>query len=408
MSIGSDNNARGGRCVVLLAGGGTGGHVYPNLAVAERLDAEAFEAVYLVSHRAVDRRVLTGAGVPASSVLALAAEPLSVRRPWATLRGYWAARRAVRGLIAGYRAAGRSVVMVATGGFVSAPAASAAWGCGVPVGLVNLDAVAGKANRWAARFADRLFTTHAQAGWPDAELIGLPLRYSVIGGSVPGSGGVAAGEVAAARMALGLPADREVLLVFAGSQGGRSVNEAMAAVAPALAGLAGDWSVLHVAGPGSGPGSGLGGDAGGEGGDGSIARLEAAYREAGLSAVVLPYCDRMGEAWRVARLCVGRAGAGTVAEAWATRTACVFLPYPYHRDQHQKLNAAAMVEAGGGVLLADRVDPQANAVMLGPTLVGLMGSPRRLEALREALAQRDPGDGAAAVAAWVMEAGKQA
>ncbi len=128
--------------------------------------------------------------------------------------------------------------------------------------------------------------------------------------------------------------------------------------------------------------------------------LALAYEAAGVPAVVLTFCQEMGLAWAAADLAISRAGAGSVAEAWANGVPTVFLPYPHHRDQHQRLNAEPMVERGGAMLMIDHADGPRNAATLVEPLIELLGDDDRLATMRRKLDQ-PPVDGAEIVAAWV-------
>ena len=277
----------------------------------------------------------------------------------------------------------RAAAVLCTGGFVSGPAVVAARRAGVPVALISLDAVPGKASRAAARRVDAVFAAFPSPddgrhrGLRGARVMGYPLRRSAVAVERPGE----------ARRHLDLDADRPTLLVFAGSQGARTINQAMAALvadAGAAAALAG-WQVLHVAGIEAG----------------AVEALGRAYRGAGVSAVVLPFCGRMDLAWAAADLGVTRAGAGTVAEAWANALPCVMLPYPFHRDQHQRHNAAPLCERGGAVLLTDAIDPSRNVEGLRGVLLPLLGDAGRRAEMHGRLRSSVVGDGAGALADWV-------
>ncbi|MFP4145753.1 MAG: UDP-N-acetylglucosamine--N-acetylmuramyl-(pentapeptide) pyrophosphoryl-undecaprenol N-acetylglucosamine transferase [Phycisphaeraceae bacterium] len=358
---------------IFFAGGGTGGHLFPNLAMLERLRQKrpSVRARLLVSERAIDARILANVGEPFT---AIAAQPL-ILRPGGLVRfarGYRAAKRQVARLIRREKPA----AMVATGGFVSGPAMAAAAKAGLPRALVNLDAVPGKANRLAVRHASAVFSAYETPVLPRATHIGLPLRRSV----VPE---IDAGE---AKTQLGFDPERPLLLVTAGSQGGRSINRAMAALAhrPAVRQRMRQWQVLHLSG------------------EADRAEIEAAYREAEVVAKVLAFCDRMGLAWAAADLAVSRAGAGAVAEAWATRVPAIFLPYPFHKDEHQRYNAEPLVRRGGAMLLIDRIEPDVNADAMTVPLADLLENEPRREAMRTAMLHQPP-DGAEVVANWLAE-----
>ncbi len=359
---------------ILFAGGGTGGHIYPNVAILERLREAAVpvEPHFLVSQRAIDAQMLTAASL---SFIALAAEPWrSDPKHWTRFaRGWFAAKRQVRELIASRRVA----ALVATGGFVSGPAIVAASQAGVPVALVNLDAVPGKANRRMARHGDALFSVYPTPTLPAAEVIGLPLRRVALGPE----------NAAEARQRLGLSPDKHTLLVTGGSQGAQSVNAMVLelmrreSVRAALV----DWQILHVCGPNN------------------ETSTRDGYASAGVDAKVMPFCDRMGDAWRAATLAISRAGAGSVAEAWANATPTLFFPYPMHKDEHQRLNAQPMVDTGGAVLFKDVVDPVANADRVMEQLVSLLRDASACATMRQHLRGSQPSDGAKRLADWIIQ-----
>jgi len=366
----------------LLAGGGTGGHLYPGLALAEAISARLASEppakfIYLCSDRAVDRAILTEAGV---EMLATPARPVGLKplALWRFARSWGPSVRLGRSLIARERAAGREVAMIATGGFVSAPMAQAARAERVPLTLLNLDAVPGRANRWIARFADRVFTSlpvapqHARrvAKWTTvAPVVRASARLSM--------------SQADARRALGLELDRPVLLVTGASLGAKSVNDFLAAFAASAPGLRG-WQVLHQTG------------------QGDWSALRAAYAAAGVAARVEPFVTGLGVWWRAADLAVSRAGAGSVAEAWGNGVPTIFLPYPYHRDEHQRHNTRVLVEAGAALVEKDHIAAPANLAHAGTVLAGLLASPDRRAALARALAGLGPVDGADRIAAALI------
>lgn len=366
---------------ILFAGGGTGGHIFPNLAVIERLREQAIEftAHLIISHRPIDRQIAANHRLDYTAIPArpLALHPMRLPLSGA---GYLRGRRIVRRLIRLHHAA----AIVGTGGFVTGPALAAGAAAGVPTAMVNLDAVPGRANRLMARKANVVFTAHPtpafaplqRAGIGRVQRVGVPLRPAVLQQTEPGE----------ARRMLGLDAARPTLLITAGSQGATSINRLMRRLCedrPTVAALAG-WQVLH------------------QSGEHEPEALRDAYARAGLPARVQPFIDDMGLAWSAATLAISRAGAGSVAEAWARAVPAIFLPYPYHRDQHQRLNARPLAEVGGARLVTDRVEPDANAGALGPVLIELLGDQPKRDAMRHTLQRTAPQDGGAAIAQWLI------
>ncbi|MEM7575854.1 MAG: glycosyltransferase [Planctomycetota bacterium] len=367
---------------ILFAGGGSGGHIFPNLAVVERLFERRLEVTprLLVSERNVDREIAEAAGIAWEALPATSLRKTLGGAARFT-RGYTESQRAVRRMIRTLESSGGAAALVATGGFVSGPAVAAARACGVPVALVSLDAKAGRANRLMARKADVVFAALHGGGLKDrnrrdADVVGFPLRYTAVSHL----------DASSARAGLGLDATKQTLLVFAGSQGATTINEAMAewmtrtGVARKFEG----WQVLHYAGPGRD----------------DVDTLREAYAEAGVSAVVEPFGHRMGLAWASADLALTRAGAGTVAEAWSNAVPTLFLPYPYHKDQHQRLNALPLSNAGGAVLLRDRIERDANVSEISGPVLELMHNGNQREAMSGVLRDRPMGDGAARIADW--------
>jgi len=351
----------------VFAGGGTGGHLFPALALAERLRELAPECrcVFVCSSRPIDARILSGAG---ESFTAIRAQPFGLR-PRALARFCWnwgGAVRASRGVIARERAHG-PVVVVAMGGFAAAPVVQAARAESVPVALVNLDAAPGKANRWIARHASAHLTA---AEGPEVPATWARLRPIVRAGVLPSE------PPEECRRRLGLDPDRPTLLVTGGSQGASTIGRALAVCLRRDPGAFAGWQSLHQ----------CGGD--------EETEVREAYERAGVPAAVVRFIENMGDAWGSADLSVGRAGAGTVAEAWAAGVPSVFLPYPFHADEHQRKNAAVLVDAGGALVCTDSVDAERTADDMLPLLRPLLSDAARRDRMREMLRGLGPADGA--------------
>ncbi|MEM7623813.1 MAG: glycosyltransferase [Planctomycetota bacterium] len=356
---------------VVLAGGGTGGHIHPNIAVAhalERLSPGACRFVFVVSGRAIDQRVLASAtivGEPArfevSSAKPLSTKPVGLARFFLSWGGgVRAGRSATRMLKGGCE----RVVMLSTGGFVSAPAVMGARAEGVDRIVVNLDAVPGKANRLAMRFASTTLSVGAEL----RPIVGDLWR------KLP--------SPAEARQGFELDPDRRTLLVTGGSQGARSVNRFVLACFRELE-ARGGWQVVHQTG------------------EGEQAECAAAWTDMGVRAFVSPYIDGMPRAFAAADAVVCRGGAGTVADLWASGKPAVILPYPYHRDRHQALNAKPLADAGGAIVVEDLIDPARNAASYGDALRVLLDDTHR-QAMVRAMSELGPADGAEQLAGLIL------
>jgi UDP-N-acetylglucosamine--N-acetylmuramyl-(pentapeptide) pyrophosphoryl-undecaprenol N-acetylglucosamine transferase len=359
---------------VVLAGGGSGGHIYPGLAIAERLFERrpGARAIFLCSGRRVDREILDAA---AAEYHAIDAAPLALR-PRGLLRfarGYLGSRRR---LVPMLRREGVGHVL-ALGGFVAAPVVAAARAASIPITLLNLDVPPGKANRWMRRRCDRVLSAVALPGAPGFadRVVGMPVRRRAICRDTP----------AACRAQLGLDPGRRTLLVLGGSQGAGSVNAFLGALVGHDADRFRGWQIHHV----SGPADQLG--------------VSTRYLEAGVPAQVPSFCARMDLAWGAADLAVSRAGASSVAEAAINGVPCLFMPYPHHRDQHQRFNAEPLAELGGAMIVEDLVEAGANRAANGPRLFALMDDAPRREAMRAALRAHPTTDAAAAIADLIAE-----
>ena len=349
---------------VLLAGGGTAGHVNPLLAVADELRRR---------HPSVRVTVLgTASGLEAELVPARG-YPLSVvprvpmpRRPtldWVRLPGR---------LSAAVRAAGRAIdesgaqVVVGFGGYVATPAYLAARRRGVPVVIHEQNARPGLANRLGARWARSVAVTFPGTPLPGAIVTGLPLRPAVADLiAVRRIDPVGARRTAAE--SLGLDPERPTLLVTGGSLGALSLNTAVAEAAAAI--LSSGAQVLHLTGRGKA----------------DAVRATLGGLPAGLPTEryqVLEYLPAMERALAVADVVLARAGAGTVSELSALGIPAVYVPLPIGNGE-QRLNAGPVVHAGGGLLVDDA---DLDGAWLRDNLLPLLADRARLDAMAAAAA----------------------
>ncbi|WP_442941472.1 undecaprenyldiphospho-muramoylpentapeptide beta-N-acetylglucosaminyltransferase [Nocardia sp. NBC_00403] len=313
---------------VIVAGGGTAGHIEPALAVADalkRLD-DSIRVTALGTERGLETRLVPERGYPLELIPPV---PLP-RKPTADLLRL---PGRVRASVARTRAiidAVEADVIVGFGGYVALPAYLAA-GKGVlrrrravPVVVHEANAKAGIANKVGARRADRVLAAVPDSGLAHAEVVGIPVRGSITSLD-------RAALQAEARAHFGLPVTGPVLLVFGGSQGARTLNEAVSAAAPQLA--AAGISVLHAHGPKN--------------------TLDVADSGDDRSRyVAVPYLSRMDLAYAAADAVVCRSGAMTVAEVSAVGLPAFYVPLP-HGNGEQELNARPVVGQGGGRIVAD-------------------------------------------------------
>jgi len=298
---------------VLFLGGGTGGHLTPALGLAEALEERGHQTLFLVSGREVERNYFADGRAHASLHYDGSRLPKLLALPRACLRARAEARRFHPDLV------------VALGGGASA----AALALRPPRVLLEGNAVAGRSVRWMQPFARATLTLFPETA--------LRLRSGVCVGPM-GRRQLAAQPRAAARAALGLPADGPLLLCLGGSQGARAVNQAALALLPRLAARGG--RLLLLCGPGR------------------MADLAAAQERWPQQLFAREHCADMGAAYSAADFALTRGGASTVAELWLHALPAVILPYPHHKDRQQEKNAQALAP-GLRVLREDELDEHA-------------------------------------------------
>jgi len=362
------------RRFALVAGGGTGGHLVPAVAVAQALAAvQGVDAVELVgSRRGLEGDLLSGTGLPVTRLpgrgLARAFGPRPVvANAGAIVALAWAFLLAL--VLVGRR---RPAVVVAMGGYGCVPVALAAVVFGVPVVLVNLDAVPGAASRLVGRFARATAVAFPGTVLPRAVVTGAPLRPEIVA--------AAHRDVEArsdARRQLDLPVDRFVVGVVGGSLGARTINTAALALAELWVGR-GDVALYHVvgrrdaAGVGEGPAAVAGG---------------LVYRQ-------VPYEERMALFYQAADVVVSRAGASTVSELAVVGTPAVLVPLPGAPGDHQTANATVLARAGGAVIVSDS---ECTGHRLAAELDALRSETGRLDQMRRGAASLGRPDAVAAV-----------
>jgi UDP-N-acetylglucosamine--N-acetylmuramyl-(pentapeptide) pyrophosphoryl-undecaprenol N-acetylglucosamine transferase len=338
---------------VVLAGGGSAGHVSPLLATADALRRLAPDTVVtaLGTARGLEASLVPARGYPLELVPRVRV-PRKPSAEWLTMPTKL--RAAVRTAGAVLEKVGADAV-VGFGGYVSAPAYLAAKSRGIPIVVHEANPRAGLANRLGARYAARVATaTDGVAGLKDTVTLGLPMRQEI-----------ATLDRAARRAeglaAFGLRPDLPTLLVTGGSQGARTLNTAAIGAAGAFA--AAGIQVLHAAGPRN------------EVPAPTVAENDPPY-------VLVPYLDRMELAYAAADLVLCRSGANTCAELTAVGLPAAYVPLPIGNGE-QRLNAEPVVEAGGGLLVDDG---QCTPEWVRETLLPLLTDTGELAAMGKAAA----------------------
>ena len=366
---------------VLLAGGGTAGHVQPLLALADELRARDPDVSLLVlgtasglEHRLVPARGYTLAEVDRVPLPRRPGADLA-RLPSRLARAVAQAGAAIDAVGGAGGRTGRADVVVGFGGYVATPAYLAAARRRVPIVVHEQNARPGVANRVGAALSSRVAVTFAPTALRSglgpragaATVTGMPLRPEITGLD-------RAALRAQARSSFGLDAGAPVLLVTGGSLGAVHVNTAVEAAAPDL--LAAGVQVLHLTGAGK------------------------AVVSAGPGHRVREYADRMDLAYAAADLVLCRAGAGTVCEVTAVGLPAVYVPLAVGNGE-QRLNAAPVVAAGGALMIADG---DLDAAALHDVVLPLLTDHARLAAAARAAGEVGVADGAARLADLVESA----
>lgn len=355
---------------VAIACGGTGGHLFPGLAVAEQLRTRGATVSVLISPKEVDQQAVKSAsGV---QVFTLPAVALQRGSRLAFLRGFIQSWRAARQLFQRTRPS----AVLAMGGFTSAPPVLAARSLRAKTFLHESNTIPGRANRWLARWVDQAFV-----GFPQTEGRLAARVVSVTG--TPVRPGFQPRDAATSRAALGLDAAHPVLLVMGGSQGASGVNDLIVSTLPVLTPQALPWQWLHLTGPND------------------VEKVRQAYAKHNLKAVVRPFLAEMELALAAATACVSRAGASSLAELAALQLPSLLVPFPTAADNHQWHNARAFEATGAARLLEQR---QATPARVSQLLRELMEDVAERDAMRAALARWHAPRAAQVIAEKILQA----
>jgi UDP-N-acetylglucosamine--N-acetylmuramyl-(pentapeptide) pyrophosphoryl-undecaprenol N-acetylglucosamine transferase len=352
-----------GQAPVLIMAGGTGGHIFPGLAVAEKLRAQGVPVVWLGAAGGMETKVVPAHGIELHTVAVsgLRGKGLKSRllAPWMLLRAL------LSSIVVLSKLKPRSVLSM--GGYVAGPGGIAARLLHRPLLVHEQNRVAGFTNRKLAAHANRVMAGFADS-LPNAQWVGNPVRGAIANLPAP-----------AQRMAghIGKPH----LLVLGGSLGARALNMS---VPQALVAIPAEQrpEVLHQCG------------------SRGIDEARQAYADAGVEATIVPFIEDMAGTYAWADLAVCRAGALTLAELTACGLGAVLVPFPYAVDDHQTRNAEALVAAGAAELIQER---DLNTKDLAQRLTVLLGDRTKLLAMAEAARTLAKPDAAADIARACVE-----
>jgi UDP-N-acetylglucosamine--N-acetylmuramyl-(pentapeptide) pyrophosphoryl-undecaprenol N-acetylglucosamine transferase len=325
--------------IVVFAGGGSGGHLFPGIAVAEELVRRnpECECLFIGSNRAIEAEIIRPYGfrhqglcVPSSSAF--------YRSPLRSAKSFWQGYRLSSRLID----ASKPRVVVGLGGNFSVPTILAAARRKIPILLLEQNAVLGRANRLLLPLAHHLCLSYAQTSVPGRYVS----RVSMTGNPVRR-------EIVRARPR-GLNSDRSCLLILGGSQGAKAINEvvlrALSRLGPTLSG----WQIVHQTGKEE------------------LEVVRSRYRNAGILATVVPFLSEIGSIYSQTALAISRAGGTTLAELAGHSIPAILIPYPGSIRDHQAWNAKQYEQAGGAVTVPQLSDLEATAHRLCEVLPSLL------------------------------------
>jgi UDP-N-acetylglucosamine--N-acetylmuramyl-(pentapeptide) pyrophosphoryl-undecaprenol N-acetylglucosamine transferase len=345
---------------MVFAGGGSGGHLYPGIAVAQSLQEvdPSVEVIFCCTTKSIDENILQGKNwdwfcQPVTPVPS---------RPWGLPRFYscWrSSLRVCRNLIEDENVG----LILGLGGYASGPALKVASQKQIPAAMLNPDALPGRANRYASKFCEKIFLQfpstgdYFKAGPKKCLVTGCPIRKEILESSR-----------SAASAKLRLDAQKQNLLIMGGSLGGRNLNYAVLSCLTnhISQDLLQNWQIFHITG------------------NIDHHAIMSGYAKAGVLVQTFPYYEEMADLLAIADLAICRAGASTLAELTASGTPSILLPYPYHRDKHQLRNAEALSDQGAARIVIDAKNREITAGNLADDLQKSLSDPQLRKRMQDA------------------------
>jgi len=339
---------------VIIAGGGTGGHLFPGVAVAEELARRSSTAriVFVGTEHGIEARVIPKEGYP---IEFLSAEGMVGK---ATLRKVKAAYLFLVSLFQARRiiASVRPDIVIGVGGYASVGMVCAAHFMGIRTLIMEQNSVPGFANRILSKFADAVAVTYQEsiAHFPRERtfLTGNPVRNKIL-----------TREASDVSRSFSLVRDRFTVLIFGGSLGARTINNAAGEALHYLLDLRDNIQFIHQTG------------------EKDLKDVMDTYRKLGFSGAVMPFIYQMADAYSAADLVICRAGATTLSELTVMGKAAVLVPYPYAASNHQEANARKLEDMGAATVILDR---HLSGEVLARAIRGLYNNPEKRKAMQKA------------------------
>jgi UDP-N-acetylglucosamine--N-acetylmuramyl-(pentapeptide) pyrophosphoryl-undecaprenol N-acetylglucosamine transferase len=353
--------------------------LYPGISVAQALVRQRPDVtpLFLCTTRAIDRAILEPTGYE------FVTQPIQPPvRSIGGLLNFWKSWRETKDQIRQIIRDRKPVGVLGLGGYAAGPAVKWCAEKSIPAAILNPDVIPGKANHYLLRYVRQVCCQFDATGayLPQAHLgkmvvTGCPIRTDFL--LLP--------DRADAARRLGIDPALSTLTITGASQGAQTVNEAVLESLKNIK-LQG-WNVLHLAGK-----------------DHAQA-VRAEYRQLGIPAIVVDFTAAMSDVWAVSDLAVARSGASTCAEVTACGVPSILMPYPFHKDMHQRANARVLADAGAAYLLEDQRNRTKNAAALQPVLTQLLSDANRRRTMSDSarrLARPDAADEVARIVAGLI------
>ncbi|HEY5345598.1 MAG TPA: undecaprenyldiphospho-muramoylpentapeptide beta-N-acetylglucosaminyltransferase [Verrucomicrobiae bacterium] len=354
---------------IAIACGGTGGHLFPGLAVAQQLQERGCDVALLISPKDVDQQAVKS--VLGMEIFTLPAVGLQNRNYFSFAKSFWNSFRAARNFFKQRQPA----AVLAMGGFTSAPPIFAAKFSSSKTFLHESNTIPGRANRLLARFVDAAFigfsetATHLRA--QKTLVTGTPVRPQFSQSAIRNP---------QSAITLGLAPNLPTVLVVGGSQGARGLNDLVLSALPLLKER--DWQFLHLTGAGD------------------FEKVKSAYAASGIKAIVKPFLAEMDLALGAATASISRSGASSLAEMAAMRLPSLLVPLPTAADNHQFFNALVFEKTGAAKLLEQKSSPEKVVALL----VEIVGDEIARQKIQLALAQWHAPEAAGLIAENILNA----
>ena len=343
---------------VVIAGGGTGGHLYPGIALAKALKKydDTMDITFVGTQQGIESKVLPREGFPLKTIHSgglLGKTGLNRIQSWLKVpAGVFQSL--------GFLLQRRPGLVVGVGGYVSGPLVLSAWTLRIPILIQEQNSIPGITNRWLGRIADKIAVSFAESK-----------KYFPADKCVE-TGNLIREEFSGPREeTTSLPSDAFNILVLGGSQGAHSINRGMVDAIEFLSPIKDRLHITHQTG------------------ESDCERVKSLYADKNISADVRPFLHDMAEQYRKAALIVSRAGASTLAEITACGKIAVLIPYPHATHNHQEHNARILVEADAGEMILDK---EVTGERLAQSILRIAENPdkrRKMENNCYALGKRD-------------------